>query len=93
MKKTILIMAMAFILCLTMAGCFWSSVECVHVYDNNCDAICNECGEARDQQAHQWKDATCTNPKTCTDCGHTEGENRLCAGANINHAICFLYLC
>jgi len=74
MKKTILIMAMAFILCLTLAGCFWSSGECVHVYDNNCDAICNECGEARDQQAHQWKDATCTNPKTCTDCGHTEGE-------------------
>ena len=48
--------------------------DCEHVYDNNCDAICNECGEARDQQAHQWKDATCTNPKTCTDCGHTEGE-------------------
>lgn len=24
--------------------------------------------------AHQWKDATCTEPKTCTKCGETEGE-------------------
>lgn len=23
---------------------------------------------------HTWKDATCTTPKTCTDCGETEGE-------------------
>ena len=48
--------------------------DCEHVYDNNCDAICNECGEERDAQAHQWRDATCTNPKTCKTCGTTEGE-------------------
>lgn len=23
---------------------------------------------------HEWKDATCTEPKTCTKCGETEGE-------------------
>lgn len=23
---------------------------------------------------HTWKDATCTDPKTCTECGETEGE-------------------
>ena len=23
---------------------------------------------------HTWKDATCTEPKTCSDCGETEGE-------------------
>ncbi len=23
---------------------------------------------------HTWKDATCTEPKTCTECGETEGE-------------------
>lgn len=23
---------------------------------------------------HTWKDATCTDPKTCSDCGETEGE-------------------
>lgn len=23
---------------------------------------------------HAWKDATCTEPKTCTECGETEGE-------------------
>lgn len=47
--------------------------DCEHVYDNNCDAICNECGETRDAQAHQWRDATCINPKTCKVCGTTEG--------------------
>ena len=28
------------------------------------------CGEC----AHEWKDATCDEPKTCTKCGETEGE-------------------
>ena len=23
---------------------------------------------------HEWKEATCTEPKTCTKCGETEGE-------------------
>lgn len=23
---------------------------------------------------HQWEEATCTTPKTCTQCGETEGE-------------------
>lgn len=23
---------------------------------------------------HTWKDATCTEPRTCTQCGETEGE-------------------
>lgn len=23
---------------------------------------------------HTWQDATCTEPKTCTECGKTEGE-------------------
>ena len=23
---------------------------------------------------HEWKDATCTEPKTCAKCGKTEGE-------------------
>ena len=45
-----------------------------HTYDHACDAICNECGEARDQQAHQWNDATCITAKTCKVCGTTEGE-------------------
>ena len=27
-----------------------------------------------DEQAHDWKEATCTEPRTCTICGATEGE-------------------
>ena len=27
-----------------------------------------------DEQAHDWKDATCTEPKTCRICGATEGD-------------------
>ncbi|MBR2659222.1 hypothetical protein IKD60_00460 [Candidatus Saccharibacteria bacterium] len=26
------------------------------------------------QHVHDWKDATCTEPRTCTSCGETEGE-------------------
>lgn len=55
--------------CLTACG-----DKCEHTYDNECDATCNECGEARVQQAHQWIDATCTSFKTCKNCGYTEGE-------------------
>jgi hypothetical protein len=29
------------------------------------------CGDAHE---HEWKDATCTTPKTCETCGETEGE-------------------
>lgn len=25
-------------------------------------------------KAHVWEEATCTSPKTCTECGITEGE-------------------
>lgn len=44
-----------------------------HVYDNACDTNCNVCGAER-SITHAWKDATCTDPKTCTVCGATEGE-------------------
>lgn len=32
-------------------------------------ALCTE-----DTHHHEWKEATCTEPKTCTGCGETEGE-------------------
>ena len=69
MKKLTLIL-LSVLMIVTLAAC---GDKCEHTYDNACDAICNECGEARDQQAHQWKDATCTTLKTCTVCGKTEG--------------------
>ena len=46
-----------------------------HLYDNACDTTCNECGYIR-TITHDYTDATCTAPKTCTVCGVTEGEAR-----------------
>ena len=37
--------------------------------------------------SHEWKDATCTEPKTCTECGETEGE---ASGHNWAEATCVL---
>ena len=38
---------------------------------------CSMCGnsytEKIEQTAHSWKNATCSNPKTCSTCGRTEG--------------------
>ncbi|MBR2570550.1 MAG: hypothetical protein IKE30_00240 [Clostridia bacterium] len=33
---------------------------------------CPYCGAQR--HIHTWREATCTEPKTCTECGETEGE-------------------
>ena len=47
--------------------------ECHHEYDNNCDEICNICGEIRVVN-HNWIDATCDSPKYCSKCKKQEGE-------------------
>lgn len=47
--------------------------NCEHIYDNDCDASCNECSEVR-EVAHDFADADCDTPKTCKVCGLTEGE-------------------
>lgn len=78
MKKLFFLIAtFGFLLSLTACGS-----ACEHKYDNDCDAICNICEEERQVQEHQWIDATCTTPKTCKDCGHTEGET---LGHNLVH--------
>ena len=70
--KKIALMTLSILMIATLVAC---SEKCEqHTYDHACDAICNECGEARDQQAHQWIAATCTAPETCKDCGYTKGE-------------------
>ena len=40
---------------------------------------CTRCGEKIEEETiakkeHEWKEADCTTPKTCTICGQTEGE-------------------
>ena len=44
-----------------------------HTYTNACDESCNICGATR-TITHDYTDATCTEPKTCSVCGVTEGE-------------------
>ena len=52
MKKLFLLIAFT-VLCL---GLLVSCGECEHVYDNGCDAYCNECGESRKPQ-HSYENA------------------------------------
>ena len=70
MKKLTLIL-LSVLMIVALAAC---GNKCEHTYDNACDATCNDCGETREVSAHQWNDATCTTPKTCTVCQATEGE-------------------
>ena len=69
MKKLTLIL-LSVLMIVTLVAC--GDKECKHTYDNACDVTCNECGEER-TVTHDFADADCLNPKTCTVCGKTEG--------------------
>ncbi|MBE6926096.1 MAG: fimbrillin family protein, partial [Ruminococcaceae bacterium] len=68
MKKLTLIL-LSILMIVTLAAC---GNKCAHTYDNACDVTCNECGEER-TVTHDFADADCDTPKTCTVCGKTEG--------------------
>ena len=78
MKRFLLILFTVFLLLALVAcgegckGCNGCWGECKHVYDGDCDAICNKCSEER-PVTHDYKEATCIQPKTCKDCGKTDG--------------------
>ena len=69
MKKTLSLCILLFAFCILLTAC---GNKCEHTYDNACDVTCNECGEER-TVTHDFADADCLNPKTCTVCGKTEG--------------------
>ena len=73
MKKITILLAMALVFAMVLAGC-----GCSHVWtDATCDTpkTCSQCGETEGAAlGHSWNDATCTAPKTCKTCGLTEGE-------------------
>ena len=74
MKKLttlLIICCMALMLTFGLTAC--GDKTCEHIYDNACDAICNECEETR-TITHDWNAADCDTPKTCSICGATEGE-------------------
>ena len=40
-----------------------------HTYSNKCDTTCNICRETRTVGPHSYKEATCTQNRTCSECG------------------------
>ena len=69
MKKLIYLCVLLVAACTVLAAC----KKCdSHVYDDCADTECNECGETRDSM-HAWAEADCDTPKTCENCGKTEG--------------------
>ena len=48
-------------------------VECEECRDFNGDMLCDICGEPR-ETSHEYKPATCEDPKICKKCGDTTGE-------------------
>ena len=54
------------------AGSSWKCTQCGHMVPEYLGDVCPYCGAQK--HVHTWKEATCTEPKTCTECGETEGE-------------------
>ena len=80
MQKKLLTIVCAVSLMLAFAGCGGNadgssqnssssdSLTCTHIYDNDCDATCNECGEGRTPAEHVY-DGVCDTD--CNECGGT----------------------
>ena len=70
MKKILTLCVLLVAFCAFLTSCGKKCKQ--HVYDNACDVTCNKCGEER-TVTHDFADADCLGPKTCTVCGKTEG--------------------
>ena len=73
MKKRLLTLLSAAVLCGMVSGCCishdWQEATCT------APKTCAKCGETEGEPlAHTWVDATCTEAKHCSVCGATEGE-------------------
>ena len=73
-KKVIIAILLAVVVAsgLILVPALLGNKNCEHIYDNACDASCNECGEER-EVTHDYADAGCLSPKTCKVCGTTSG--------------------
>ena len=70
MKKPISLCALILAFCIFLASC---GDVCEHTYDNACDPTCNACGAERAVVAHDYALVDCDTPRTCKNCGSTEG--------------------
>lgn len=89
-KNVITALLFFVMLCLFLASCEEPEVKCVHTEkewviatEAGCSAAglkilqCDKCGEHTKvipAIGHQWKNASCTEPKTCTRCNKQEGD-------------------
>ena len=54
------------------ADSVWVCSNCGQLVQSVLGDICPYCGAKKHE--HSWREATCTEPKTCSECGETEGE-------------------
>ena len=64
MKRTLLCLLMVLLLAIFLASCDDTSEHIVDTTSPDGTTTCE----------HAWMDATCTAPKTCSECGETDGE-------------------
>ena len=84
----VLLLALAFALT-AYAETTWECAVCHRRVQASLGDTCPYCGAER--HVHTWQDATCTEPKTCTVCGATEGKalgHRWDEGTAIQEANC-----
>ena len=71
--RKLLIIALAFVMLLALAGCAceheWLDADCIN------PKTCAKCEEVEGAPlGHTWSAATCVDPKICENCAATEGE-------------------
>ena len=94
MKKKLLAILSALGLTLSFAGCVVnngdssqdasssdSSSACTHIFDNDCDADCNECGETRTPSEHVYDGE---GDKDCNVCGDTRELDKFTVAFNVD---------
>ncbi|MBR2571189.1 MAG: hypothetical protein IKE30_03565 [Clostridia bacterium] len=94
----LLILALLFALS-AYAETSWTCGKCGRRVQAVFSDECPYCGAKR--HVHRWREATCTEPKTCAECGATEGEalgHQWGEGRVIQEATCLetgeeLYIC
>lgn len=75
---------------LSCNNCEWFK-DHTHTYSASCDETCNNCGRKTTPTAdHKFNAATCTDPKTCKNCGKTEGTSLAHKYDNVCDATCNL---
>ena len=85
----LIILALALSLSAYAADTMWQCGECGRRVPKALGDVCPYCGTHR--HIHTWREATCTEPKTCTECGETEGAalgHQWDEGAVIREATC-----